>query len=177
MPAVEHDIFVDSSCLSCVIAAMQGVAAPTGDLAAQEVALVRTYLYAPGTLWTVPTVDREFERLTEPAQRAGHRAWVSVLFGLRPPQDYGAVRRRTDELGKAHGDPDDCLVVAEVEGAGGDVLLTLDGGMVRHLAPHTRLFLTTPALYWEALTIPRGARPRQVPAPANPLRREEWWRW
>lgn len=46
------DVGLDSNCLSYVIQSMEGVTEPKGDLAEQKVALVRLYLYTPGTLWT-----------------------------------------------------------------------------------------------------------------------------
>ena len=57
------ELGLDSNCLSYVIDALEGAAEPTGQLAAQNVALVRLYLYTPGTLWTMPrdtvkSVDR-----------------------------------------------------------------------------------------------------------------------
>ena len=57
-------IGLDSNCLSYVIQALEGVSRPTDALADQKIALVRLYIYTPGTLWTLPTVrsgnpDRE----------------------------------------------------------------------------------------------------------------------
>jgi hypothetical protein len=52
--------------------ALEGVAEPMDDLAEQKVALVRLYLYTPGTLWTMPTVKEEFSRIADPARRAKH---------------------------------------------------------------------------------------------------------
>ncbi len=50
------EIGLDSQCLTYLISALEGVAAPSDSLAEQKVALVRLYLYTPGTVWVTPTV-------------------------------------------------------------------------------------------------------------------------
>src|SRR5438445_7116632 len=83
MLASLSEIGLDSNCLSYVIDALEGVSEPTGDLAAQRVALARLYLYTPGTLWTLPTVKEEFSRIPDRSRCASHASWTSVLFGVR----------------------------------------------------------------------------------------------
>lgn len=171
------EIALDSNCLSYVIEALEGVAEPADDLAEQKVALVRLYFYTPGTLWTLPTVKEEFSRIKDPARRAKHESWTNVLFGVRPLNCPAAVRQRTAELERLHADHDDRMVLAEAEDIGFSVLLTFDTRFVRRLAAHTRLNLTAPALFWQALGVPKGANPHRLPAHGNPLARETWWRW
>lgn len=172
-----EEVFVDSNCLSYVVDAMWAVSPPTDQLAGERVALLRIYLYAAATLWTVPTVKQEFERIRDAERLANHRAATSVLFGVRPLQRPDAVASRAAGLLKLHQKPADCRIVAEVEDVGGRVLLTFDGDLVRRIKGHTPLKLRTPSQFWGELAIPRGAKPRTVPAPENPLAGQTWWRW
>jgi hypothetical protein len=94
------ELGLDSNCLSYVIEAMEGVAEPTDDLAEQKLALVRLYIYTPGTLWTMPRVKEEFSRILEPVRRARHESWTNVLFGVRPLNKPEAVTERAAELEK-----------------------------------------------------------------------------
>jgi hypothetical protein len=88
-----------------------------------------------------------------------------------------AVKERAAELEKFHADHDDRMVLAEAQDIGFSALLSFDARFVRRLAPHTRLNLTTPASFWQALRVAKGASPHQVPAQGNPLARQTWWRW
>ncbi len=88
------EIGLDSMCLSYVIDVLEGVSEPTDSLAAQRVALARAYFYTPGTLWTLPTVRREFERIKDPERRARHVSWTNSIFGVLPVNDLAAVERR-----------------------------------------------------------------------------------
>jgi len=171
------EVGLDSQCLSYVIDALEGVEKPTDNLAEQKVALVRTYFYTPGTLWTMPTVKREFERISDPVRRAKHQSWTSVLFGVCPLNNPEAVTRRAAELEEFHPDIDDRMLLAEAEDVGFSTLLSFDADFVKHLGHRTRLSLTTPGSFWQSLAVPRGAAPHHVPAPGNPLASQTWWRW
>jgi predicted nucleic acid-binding protein len=171
------EIGLDSQCLSYLLDALEGVAAPTDALAEQKIALVRLYLYTPGTLWVTPTVRTEFSRIRDPARRGIHENWTSVLFGVRPLSSPDAVERRAAELVKHHGDADDRRILAEAEDVGFATLLTFDNDFVKHLSSRTRLNLIRPAQLWATLAISNGAPPQKVPTLANPLASETWWRW
>jgi predicted nucleic acid-binding protein len=171
------DICIDSNCLTYVVEAMWRIEEPTDAQAPEKVALLRAFLYLPGTLWTVPTVEREAEAMRDEERKARHRALVSVLFGVRQIQRPGAVERRARDLQAWHSDLNDCLVVAEAEDVECNVLLSFDKRLVTRLAAHTRLKLATPSEFWSALAIPRGAKPRTVPDATNPLAAQTWWRW
>jgi hypothetical protein len=171
------EIGLDSQCLTYLISALEGVAAPTDSLAEQKVALVRLYLYTRGSVSVTPTVKREFLRIRDEARRASHVSWTSVLFGVRPLNDAAAVERRAASLESFHADRDDRLVLAESEDVGFATLLSFDTRFVNHLSNHARLVLTQPAACWASLGIPTGAKPDKVPAFGNPLAAETWWRW
>lgn len=171
------EIGLDTNCLTYLLGALEGVAAPTDGLAEQKVALVRLFLYTPGTLWVTPTVKREFLRIRDEVRRASHVSWTSVLFGVRPLNDAAAVEMRADSLEPYHADLDDRLVLAESEDIGFATLVSFDSNFVKHLSARTVLRLTRPADYWENLGIPKGTSPDKVPTLGNPLADEDWWRW
>lgn len=175
-PGVEW-VFVDSNCLTFVVDAVWGVARPTVEPVEEKIALFRSYVYAVSTLWAGPTVEHEFERMKDEEKKVRHRAATNSLFGIRRPDDIEAAARRAQTLSQYHDDPDDCLVVAEAEGAFGEVLLTFDGDLIKRLGQHSRIPIMRPTEFWEALAIPRGAQPRTVPRFDNPLAAQGWWRW
>jgi hypothetical protein len=170
------EIGLDSQCLSYLIDALEGIGAPTDNLAEQKVALVRLYLYTPGTLWVTPTVEREFLRIRNEARRASHVSWTSVLFGVRPLTDGVRAEERAADLAPLHADVDDRMGLAEAEDIGFTTLLSFDSDFVKHLGAHADLLLTRPAAYWESLAISKGTTPNKVPAYGNPLANEAWWR-
>jgi hypothetical protein len=177
MATPSSEIGLDSNCVSYVIAAMEGIGEPTDSLAAQKVALVRLYLYTPGTLWTLPTVQEEFSRIRDEPRRSSHESWTSVLFGVRRVNDPAAVERRASELEPLHRPRGDRMVLAEAEDIGFAALLSFDTKFVQRLARHAKLNLATPASLWDTLGIPRGAAPVHLPREANPLAAPTWWRW
>lgn len=169
------DIALDTNCLTYVIDALEGMAAPPTDgLAEQKVALVRLFFYTPA-LWVTPTVEREALRISDSVRRANHIGWMSVHFGVLRPS--GPVQRRATELEALHPEEKDCLVLAEAEGIGLGVLLSFDDTFVKRLSPCARLTLARPAQFWETLGIPRGAPRRWMPSHDNPLAMQSWWRW
>jgi hypothetical protein len=177
MPRSLSELGLDSNCLSYVIDALEGIGEPKDALAEQKVALVRLFLYTPGTLWTLPTVKREFSRISDPKRRASHESWTSVLFDPRPLNNPEGVRRRADDMKAIHCDEDDRLVLAEAEDVGFASLLSYDLTFVRRLAPHARLDLTTPLACWQVLAPPKGVSPCNLPRYDNPLAAQTWWRW
>jgi predicted nucleic acid-binding protein len=130
-------IGLDSQCLTYLISALEGVAAPTDSLAEQKVALVRLYLYTPGTLWVTPTVEREFLRIRNEERRATHVSWTSVLFGVRLITDVARVEQRAASLQQVHPDIDDRTVLAEAEDIGFATLASFDTDFVS-TSPRTR---------------------------------------
>ncbi len=172
------EIGLDSQCLSYLIDALEGIGPPTDSLADQKVALVRLYLYTPGTLWVTPTVQTEFLRIRDARRRGKHESWTSVLFGVRPVANSAAVDQRAAEMLTAHGDADDCRILAEAEDIGLQTLVTFDDDLVKHLSSRTStVCLTRPATLWAELDIPRGAPPIKMPSLGNPLANQAWWRW
>src|SRR6266851_8429111 len=120
------EINLDSDCLTFLITALEGIAQPTGDLAEQKIALVRLYLYTPGTLWVTPTVKREFERIKDAIKRGSHQRWTSTIFGVHPVNDPRAIKRRATSLARFHKGKNDRMVLAEAEDVGFAALLSFD---------------------------------------------------
>ena len=177
MASLSSEVALDSQCLSYLIDALEGIGPLIDALADQKVALVRLYLYTPGTLWVTPTVQTEFLRIRDPARRGSHQSWTSVLFGVYPLNNPAAVQHRAASLLKFHADADDCTILSEAEDVGFGTLLTFDDDFVKHLSSHAMLQLTRPVQFWAALAIPKGASPQKVPTLGNPLATQTWRRW
>ena len=64
--------------------------------------------------------------------------WTSILFGVRPLNDAGAVERRAASMEPYHADHDDRLVLAEAEDIGFASLVSFDAKFVNRLAKHAR---------------------------------------
>jgi hypothetical protein len=172
-----HHGVVRASVLSYVIDAFSGVSAPTDALASQKVALARLFFYRSGTLWVTPTVTAECARIRNVSRSELHASFISVLFGELPVADSSTTKGRATVLRQHHAGQNDCAIVAEAEAVGHSVLLSFDSSLVRHLASHTAVQLVEPLEYWNALSIPRGARPDKEPHSTNPLSSQAWWRW
>ena len=174
---IEEPIGLDSQCLSYLIDAMQGVVAPSGDLAEEKVALFRIYLYTPGTLSVTPHVLEECARMRNKDRRSLHASYVNVLFGepcLNSPDRVGV---RTLERGSSHSGHSDCRILAEAEDVRLTTLLTYDAAFIRRLGHASHVALVRPADYWDVLSIPRGTRPDKLPHQTNPLASMRWWQW
>ena len=86
---------MDSQCLSYLIDAVQGSSAPSGDLAAEKIALFRTYLYTEGTLFVTPHVIEECAKIRNEAIRTGINRIRAVRQG-----DLAVVRTSLRKGGK-----------------------------------------------------------------------------
>ena len=175
---IENVIGLDSQCLSYLIDAMQGVEEPSGDLAAEKVALFRTYLYTPGTLFVTRTVVDECARIRDVQRRELHDSYIGVLFGEWQLQDEQSIHSRAKDLESHHRGEFDCRILAEAEEARFSALLSFDGQFVTHLSELTiGVQLTHPSSYWVKIGICIGAKPDKIPHSTNPLANEDWWRW
>lgn len=176
--SVTAGIGLDSQCLSYIIDAMQGIEEPKDNLAAEKIALFRTYLYTEGTLFVTPTVRAECMRIKEEGRRAQHESFINVLFGEWPLPAGAELRSRVADLLKHHPNEADCRILAEAELAGFTTLLTYDDKFLGHLSNQSRaLQLMRPSELWHRLSIPRGASPRKLPHSTNPLVTQGWYTW
>lgn len=157
---------------------MQGVEAPQDGLETEKTALLRTYLYTPGTLYVTPTVVDECARIRSVKRRELHETYLSVLIAEWQMEDQGQVEERAQRLGQAHGGKADCRIFVEAEHAEFRALLTYDSKFLNRLCNvESCVLLARPSEYRERLAIPHGAKPDKVPHRTNPLAAETWWRW
>ena len=177
MPSRNVHVCLDSQCLSYLVDTMSVTTAPAGNLASQQLALFRCYLYRPRVLYVTPTVTSEWRHIRNPDRLALHSSYTQTLICETPPIDQNRIDARTLSLQAFHSDEDDCRILAEAEDASLSVLLTFDTRLMKRLAQHTTVTLTRPADFWESLNIPRGSKPSTEPRYDNPLSIESWWRW
>ena len=169
---------VDSQCLSYVIDAMASKFRPTQAVESQQLALIRLFFYLPETFWVTPTVMAECAMIRNVELAELHKSFINIQCEEFPLKDPQIVRLRASFLQKHHSGINDCLILAEAEDAGHNVLLTFDSDFINHLSPHANgVTLVRPVDYWGSLAIPRGVRPNKVPHPTNPLSSQNWWHW
>lgn len=156
---------------------MQFVEKPSGDLAAEKVALFRTYLYTPGTLFVTRTVIDECARIRDVERREIHDSYIRVLFGEWQIGNEQSIQTRASELESHHRKKPDCRILAEAEEAQFSALLSFDKRFVTRLSDLALgVQLIQPSIYWATLGIGAGSKPDKVPHSTNPLANEEWWR-
>lgn len=170
-------IGIDSQCLSYVIDAMAGISEPMDSLASEKKALLRLYLYLPGTLYITPTVLDECAAIRDIERREFHKSFCNVLI-----EEVAVPRNQAQELSaryKAyHSGDNDCNILAEAVQGGLNILATYDNDFISHLrSKENRIKLDRPSVIWESMNIPRGGTPDKRPHPSNPLSRESWWQW
>lgn len=166
---------MDSQCLSYLVDALTQISIPKDALALQRIALAKIFFYCPGTLWTTPTVSRECAKIRQIQRAELHQSWILTHFGILP-FDQSATERRATDLSVLHSGKNDCLILAEAEATGYDVLITNDRAFRRNLSPHSKVLLINPAEYWGSMAVPPGTVPSKAPTLDNPLSGQVWWR-
>jgi hypothetical protein len=174
---VRPQLGLDTQCYSYLIDGISGVSRPTGSLGAQRIALLRLYIYLPGTLWITKTVAEECARIRNTTRAQLHQSFSQTLFGELPLRNPAAIRGRELELAPFHKGANDCRILGEAEDVGHTVLLTFDTKFIRDLASRTTIRLFQPESYWVSLAIPSGVEPDKLPVAENPLAHQAWWRW
>ncbi len=171
-------IGIDSQCVSFLIDAMQNVRVPNDSLAEEKIALFRTYLYTPGTLYVTPTVTEECAAIRNIAMKELHESYIMVLIGESQIRDPRNVETRVRELERYHSGKNDCRILAEAEDAEFYALLSYDNNFLNRLkAVLSSVKLYRPTEYWSQLNISHGAKPDKVPHRNNPLAKQAWWKW
>ncbi len=173
-----NQIGLDSQCLSYLIDAMASICRPSRLIAEQQLALIRCFFYLPNTLWVTQTVTTECARIRDIELSDLHKSFINILFGELPLHDPSVTKNRATELGLHHSGKADCLVLAEAEDVGHQVLLTFDSSFINRLSLHAKnVKLVKPNDYWSSLGMPHGIKPDKVPHPTNPLAFQDWWHW
>lgn len=171
-------IGLDSQCLSYLLDAIAGIEEPSDPLASEKKALLRSWLYKPGTFTLTETVISEVRRIRSAERRQFHESFMRTLFLDYAVHDLNAVQARATHFQMTHPEPNDCRILAEAEELGLDIVLTYDHDFRKRLhgaSPTTKLIM--PSAYWTSLDVPRGAEPKTVPHHTNPLSEQRWWRW
>lgn len=174
---IHPQLGLDTQCYSYLIDGISGVSKPTDNLGPQRIALLRLYLYLPGTLWITKTVAEECARIRTTTRAEFHQSFSQTLFGELPLRNRAAIWVRELELAPFHKGANDCRILGEAEDVEHTVLLTFDTKFIRDLASRTTINLIQPESYWVSLAIPPGTEPDKFPAADNPLSQQVWWRW
>jgi len=176
--ATSGPVCIDSNALTYLAEAMTNGGCPTGDVAAEKLALLRIYFYRSDVLYLSQTVDLEYQRIKDETRKLYHKQIVDILLREIQPVDCNAIEAKTAEYLAHHRKQEDCRVLSECELGGGVVLLTYDQDFLKKLRGRTqKIELCTPSEFWSRLAIPKGTRPVTSPHPSNPLSKEVWWAW
>jgi hypothetical protein len=176
-------IALDSDSLTYAIRAFHSVSSsPTEPCAAEKLALYRLYLYLPTPFTVGPTVESQYQRITDESWRKTHQSFCdTLLVPFVPRPDPEQVLLRARELSTSHpgeNNCDDCKILAECELAEMNVLLSYDNRFVNRLGPRARrVRLLRPTEYWAELAIPKGTKPDKLPHFTNPMSEADWWQW
>ena len=149
------------------------------ELAAEKKALVRSFFYGDCWLCMTPTIEYEWQAISDPVKRKSHASWNGVLFGTVPfyENDQDSIAdERSKYFASIHPKQKDCRILAEAEILGIGTLLSYDFDFVRRLNEHTKVRVCKPSEHWRELGIPPGSQPCLVPVPSNPLSQQTWWR-
>lgn len=171
-------IGLDSQCLSYMLDAIEGIDEPTDSLASEKKALLRSWVYKPGTFTLTETVMSEVGRISNIERRKLHESFIGTHFIASHVRDHTAIQARAGQFQLKHPPPNNCRILAEAEELGLDIVLTYDDNFWKRLhaeSPTTKLM--KPSAYWLGLRIPRGAEPITVPLNTNPLSQQTWWLW
>lgn len=148
----------------------------SADPPAEAVAAVRICYYLTDISVT-PTVSAEINERADQSELN----WRSYHFHEVSGKDEsyrGCVKGMAQRYMDYHSDPRDCTLVAEVECALVEALLTLNGDLIRTLGTQAeKVRILRPSEYWAQAAIGRGATPRITLRDDNPLSAATWWRW
>jgi hypothetical protein len=146
------------------------------DPPSEAVAAVRIYYYLTDISVT-PTVSAE---INERGDRSEIN-WRSYHFHeVRGKEESyrGCVKGMAQRYMDYHSDPRDCTLVAEVECALVEALLTLNDDLIRTLGTQAeKVHILRPSQYWAQAAVGRDATPRITPPDDSPLSDATWWRW
>lgn len=173
-------VAIDSNALTYLVEAIEPGYDPKRDvpeLAAERIAMIRTYLYAGVQFWVMPTVEAEYNRIRDPLRHLRHQRTAWILLHDAPVEaPPNALATRAAQLASHHPGANDCSILAESEASGVPSLVTRDDALIENLQPHTKLLLQYPSAFWQSLRISPGSRPLLEPHATNPLAGVSWWR-
>jgi len=170
---------VDSNTLTYLLDSVQESYDPRLDpteLRTERVAMLRCYFYGGCSFWVPPTVQAEYQKISDAGKRRAHDRWTKCLLQDMPLKTTAGLDSRTAELLAHHRKAADCRVVAETEASGLKALLSCDLDLIIRLGPQAKVQVMRPTQFWKSLPIEVGAMPVVQPADGNPLASVTWWR-
>ena len=181
MDALTCRVALDSNAVSYLIEALGAFPdPPRGDLAAEKIALARSFLYR--SLETVfcitPTVQAEYSKISDQQRVSDHASWaLQHLYRLSNPPNTAEIILRTHAINAYHGDVDDCRIVAECEAFEVDTFVTSDRKLRRAMTGlATPLRIRSGQQYWDDMAIAPGDSPTFAPVGEDPLGDATWWK-
>ena len=171
-------IGIDTQCVSYIISVMQEVSEPIDNLAPEKIALFRTYLYMPNTLYITPTVRKECSEISDIVKKEAHDSFFSTLFCTLYPEDILKVEQLKNNYLSFHNHENDCQILAEAQVVGINTVLSYDFKFISRLSKQsTHVRLLEPTKFWAEMSIPKGSRPNKKPHWSNPIGGHTWWQW
>lgn len=175
---MRESISIDSNCYTYLLEALNSEQGPEGDTAAEQIAMLKLYLYLDSIFAVTSTVQAEYREIRDEERRDFHESTNMTLIDTFHHIDAERVKRRALEVLPHHKNRlKDCKILAESELGGADFLLTYDKDFILNLGLHARdLVILKPSELLAQKEIPRGATPNKVPHNTNPLSKVEFWR-
>lgn len=173
----EQKVGLDSQCLSYLIDAIYEVNCPVDTLSNEKVSLVKIWFYKHNNYYVTETVISEVKKIRDIERKELHEDFIRTLLLDFPVENVIDVNNRADDLIEYHNKRNDCLILAEAEELGLDMVLTYDNKFwerLRYNSNKTRL--VKPASYWGSLKVPKGLMPITEPHRTSPLSNTSWWR-
>jgi hypothetical protein len=173
-PRMASRVAVDTDVFGELVKALMWTGGPNPPY--EAIAAVRIYYYLTDISVT-PAVSAEMDERGDQSEFN----WRSYHFHEVSGKDEsyrGCVKGMAQRYMDYHSDPRDCTLVAEVECALVEALLTLNGDLIRTLGTQAeKVRILRPSEYWAQAAVGRGATPRITPRDDNPLSAATWWRW
>ncbi|MEM7747650.1 MAG: type II toxin-antitoxin system VapC family toxin [Pseudomonadota bacterium] len=181
MYAETNRVALDSNAMSYLIEALGSFSGPpTGNTAAEKIALARCFLYRqPETVFCItPTVSAEFSKIPDQERLSEHANWALLHLQVLPkPSSTADLIFRTNTLNAFHSDVDDCRIVAECEALDVNMLLTSDRKFCNAMnRVGTTVGVLSGQQYWNEMAVSPGETPMMELHPDSPLNTATWWK-
>jgi hypothetical protein len=163
-----NSVAIDSNLLTYLLQAMVPGYNPLRDttgLVQDKITMMRLFLYSRKPFYISPKVQDEYMDITDSNLKEAHKRLNDLhLLDMLPIPDKELVKKRKDCYLKFHPGEKDCQILAEVEIAGIEILLTRDRDFYDKL--HKEILtvkLMKPIEFWNSLKIPKGTPPITAP--------------
>ncbi|MBU1568058.1 MAG: hypothetical protein KJ630_20845 [Proteobacteria bacterium] len=174
------NISLDSTALTYLIEAINPNYNPLIDEQSnylQRVSIIRIFLYGGVSCCILPQVFKDVGDLSEYKLNENNESTTGFLFHeVTPKCSELDLKKRKEELLKAHPQEKDCTLLAEAEFAGIDVLLTRDEQFKNRLNPLSSVEILFPSDYLALLNTQKDSKPKLRPLEANLQFGKSWWK-